>query len=127
MATRIASMRCLSTIFQSVLASRCNVISIKRYVRRHRPVSGLTSNNEPIENVKQNSSQFSEHLFNDNTHRISEKARGGLTSVSQKHDNNPVSVQFSHKKVMNVTTLPRFGEVDGLLYEKSRPGDKSVT
>ncbi|KAI7795884.1 rRNA methyltransferase 3B, mitochondrial [Triplophysa rosa] len=134
MAMRVASMRCLSPIFQSVLTSRCNVTYIKRYVRRRRPVSLLTSNNEPTENAEQVSkvSQFNERLLNENIHRSPEKARWGsesVTSVSQKHDNNPESVQFSGSSrgiVMNATTLPRYGEVDGLLYDKSRPGDKSL-
>lgn len=134
MATRIASMRYLSPLFQSVLASRCNAIYIKRYVRRRRPASVLTSNNEPSENAKQvaNVRQFNERLLNENIHRSPEKTRGleSATSVNQKHENNPESVQFSRATreiVMNATTLHRYGEVDGLLYEKSRPGDKSLT
>lgn len=94
----------------------------------------LPSKSEPTENAEvANVSQLNERLLNENIHRSPEKATGGSeidTSVGQKHDNNPESVQFSRSSraiVMNATTLARYGEVDGLVYDKSRPGDKSLT
>ncbi|XP_055036909.2 rRNA methyltransferase 3B, mitochondrial [Misgurnus anguillicaudatus] len=141
MATRITSMRRLSPILQSALALRCNVITIQRYVRRRRQVSVLTSSNESIENSQQVATQSSKHLLNENIHNKTEKASfqrlDSATSARWRQDISE-SLQFSRptrEKVMNTnhhvatlaTTLPRFGEVDGLLYEKSQPGDKSVT
>lgn len=140
MATRIASMRFLYPIFQPALTLRCNAVNIKRYVRRRTSVSGLISVNESIENSKQVVSQTSEHSLKDNIFRNPEKARIQrpeiATNVSQS-DNNSHSVQFSQlrrERVINEdrhvaaqSTFSRFGEVDGLLYEKSQPGDKCLT
>ncbi len=131
MATRIVSMRFLCTIFQPVLTLRCHGVNIKRYVRRHRCVSGLISVNQSIENSKRVVSK-NEHLLQDNIFRNPRKDR------IQRPDNISDSVQFSQlprEKMINAdrcnnhqpTKLSRFGEVDGLLYEKAQPGDKSLT
>ncbi|XDV39074.1 hypothetical protein PO909_008366 [Leuciscus waleckii] len=140
MATRIASMRFLYPIFQPALTLRCNAVNIRRYVRRRTSVSGFISVNESIENSKQVVSQTNEHSLKDNIFRNPEKARIQraeiATNVSQS-DNNSHSVQSSQlrrERVINEdrhvaaqSTFSRFGEVDGLLYEKSQPGDKCLT
>lgn len=141
MATLIASMRFSCTIFQPVLTLRCHSVNMKRYVRRRRCVSGLISVNESIENSKRVVSQ-NENILQENIFRNAEKAsiqRPDCASYdTQSCGNISDSVQFSQlpqKKVINAdrydnhqfTTLSRFGEVDGLLYEKAQPGDKSLT
>ncbi|XP_051732575.1 rRNA methyltransferase 3B, mitochondrial [Ctenopharyngodon idella] len=140
MATRITSMRLLCPMFQAALTLRCNAVNIKRYVRRRRCVSGLISVNEPIENSKQVVSQTNEHSLKDNIFRNPEKAsiqRPDIATNVSQSDINSHSVQFSQlrrEKVINEdryvsaqsTIVSRFGEVDGLLYEKSQPGDKCL-
>ncbi|XP_043076664.1 rRNA methyltransferase 3B, mitochondrial [Puntigrus tetrazona] len=118
MATRIGSMGFLSTIFQPVLTLRSHGVNVKRFVRRRRSVSGLISENQSIEKSKRVVSQ-NEHLAQD-----------------PEKDSISNTVQFSllpQEKVINTgcdnhrsTTLPRFGEFNGLLYEKAKPGDKSL-
>ncbi|KAK7130817.1 hypothetical protein R3I94_016080 [Phoxinus phoxinus] len=143
MATRIASMRFLYPIFQPALTLRCNAVNIKRYVRRRTSVSGLISVNESIENSKQIVSQTNEHSLKDNIFRNLEKAsiqRPEIATNVSQSDNNSHSVQFSqlrrekvikkedrHGHVAAQSTFSRFREVDGLLYEKSQPGDKCLT
>ncbi|CAM4670598.1 unnamed protein product [Leuciscus chuanchicus] len=133
-------MRFLYPIFQPALTLRCNAVNIRRYVRRRTSVSGFISVNESIENSKQVVSQTNEHSLKDNIFRNPEKARIQraeiATNVSQS-DNNSHSVQSSQlrrERVINEdrhvaaqSTFSRFGEVDGLLYEKSQPGDKCLT
>lgn len=127
-------------MFQAALTLRCNAVNIKRYVRRRRCVSGLISVNEPIENSKQVVSQTNEHSLKDNIFRNPEKAsiqRPDIATNVSQSDINSHSVQFSQlrrEKVINEdryvsaqsTIVSRFGEVDGLLYEKSQPGDKCL-
>ncbi|KAF4098262.1 rRNA methyltransferase 3B, mitochondrial [Onychostoma macrolepis] len=128
MATRIVSMRILCAIFQPVLTLRCHGVNIKRYVRRRRCVSGLISVNQSIENSKRVVSKNEHLLLQDNIFR---------KDSIQRPDNISDSVQFSQlprEKVINAdrrdnhqpTKLSCFGEVDGLLYEKAQPGDKSL-
>ncbi|XP_067279102.1 rRNA methyltransferase 3B, mitochondrial [Pseudorasbora parva] len=135
MATRIASMRFLCPIFQPALTLRCNDVNIKRYVRRRTRVSGLTSVNDPIENSNQAVCQTNKQK--DNTFRNPPEEASILipdfaTNVSQS-DNNKLSFGFSQlrrEKVLNKapqSTTFRLGEVDGLLYEKTQPGDKRLT
>ncbi|KAI2651060.1 rRNA methyltransferase 3B, mitochondrial [Labeo rohita] len=131
-------MRFSCTIFQPVLTLRCHSVNIKRYVRRRRCVSGLIQVSDSIENSKRVVSQ-KEHLLQDNIFKNAEKAsiqRPDCARYDTRSCGNiSDSVQFSQlpqKKVINddthrFTTLSRFGEVDGLLYEKAQPGDKSLT
>lgn len=133
MATRIASMRFLYPIIQPALTLRCNAVNIKRYVRRRTSVSGFISVNESIENSKQVVSQTNEHSIKE---KASIQRPENATNVSQ-IDSNSHSVQFSQlrrERVINEdrhvaaqSSFSRFGEVDGLLYEKSQPGDKCLT
>lgn len=122
MATRLVSMRFLCTIFQPVLTLRCHGVNIKRYVRRRRSVSGLISVNQSIENLKRVVSQ-NEHLLQDNIFRNPRK------DSIQPPGNTSDSVQFPQLPRCDdhqPTKSSRFGEVDGLLYEKAQPGDKSL-
>jgi len=135
-------MRFLYPLFQPALTLRCNAVNIKRNVRRRRSVPGLTSVNESIEKFKQVVNQTNEPSLKDNIFRNPEKAiiqQPEITNVSQS-DNNSYSVHFSQlrrDKAVNEdchghvasqsTTNSRFREVDGLLYEKSQPGDKCLT
>jgi len=135
-------MRFLYPLFQPALTLRCNAVNIKRNVRRRRSVPGLTSVNESIENLKQVVTQTNEHSLKDifrNPEKESIQRPEIASNVSQS-DNNSHSVHFSQlrrDKAVNEdchghvasqsTTNSRFREVDGLLYEKSQPGDKCLT
>ncbi|XP_026051183.1 rRNA methyltransferase 3B, mitochondrial isoform X1 [Carassius auratus] len=127
MATRIVSMRILCPMFQPVLTLRCHGVNIKRYVRKRICVSGLMSVKDSIENSKQVVSQ-NEHLLQDNIFRNNKKD-------SIHRPDNISDTVLAREDVINAdhcdnpqhTTLSRFGEVDGLLYEKAQPGDKIVT
>ncbi|XP_077051016.1 rRNA methyltransferase 3B, mitochondrial [Siphateles boraxobius] len=142
MATRIASMRFLYPIFQPALTLRCNAVNIKRNVRGRTSISGFILVNESIENNEQVVSQTNEHSFKDNIFRHPEKAsvqRPEIDINVSQSGNNSHSVQFSklrrekaiiedcHGHVAAQSTFSRFREVDGLLYEKSHPGDKCLT
>ncbi|NP_001157404.1 rRNA methyltransferase 3B, mitochondrial [Danio rerio] len=127
MATRIASMRFRCALFQSALTLGRNEVNIKRYVRRRRAVSGVISVNEPTE--------ISEGVISQTSERSSQHNNDITRNTDKSSIENPVSpnnsqpVQFSHinrQKVINLTSRTRFGEVDGLLYEKLHPGDKSL-
>ncbi|KTG07291.1 hypothetical protein cypCar_00030725 [Cyprinus carpio] len=122
MATRSVSMRFLCTIFQPVLTLRCHGVNIRRYVRKRICVSGSISVKESIENSKQVVIQ-NEHLLQDNIFRTPKK-------YSIHRPDNISDTVLARENVINnhqPTTSSRFGEVDGLLYEKAQPGDKSLT
>ncbi|XP_051956774.1 rRNA methyltransferase 3B, mitochondrial [Xyrauchen texanus] len=125
MATRIVSMRYLCPI----LALRCNVINVKRFVRRRRP----------LDPSKQNNSQPNENSSKENICRNSVMASVQRPdTVIQTHCNNTELVQFSGSalsgKVVDAdhhisprsSSSSRLGEVEGLLYERAQPGDKSL-
>ncbi|XP_056303180.1 rRNA methyltransferase 3B, mitochondrial [Danio aesculapii] len=126
MATRIAGMRFRCALFQPALTLGRNEINSKRYVRRRRVVSGVISVNEPADILERVVSQISERSSqHNNITRNTYKS----SIENPESPNNSHSVQFSQiarEKVINVTSRARFGEFDGLLYEKLHPGDKSL-
>ncbi|TRY57281.1 hypothetical protein DNTS_008881 [Danionella cerebrum] len=106
MAAHIAITRLWRPLFQTALTSRCTSVNITRFVRRRRVVSTLNSVEEILEKV--------------NITKLPESSSVPSVAI------NPPSFQSS--QAPHLPSKPvRFGEVNGLVYNKLYPSDRSLT